>query len=241
VLAVALSRAFFQAATTGGPTATGALMALGLLALAERAVRAPSHARAGVAMALVAGAAAGGPMGAAALGWPVAMVAVVRALRRRARWLGPAAVLCGAAVIATVVVSWRAPGEVGWSARVGHVFLVPLFRALARLSPAALASAAGEIVDQIGVVALLVAATGLARLRPATWLFTLWPIAGGLILRAAGGAGAEGAVGLIVALASLALPLGAGIAGLAERLGRAALPASAAIGVIAASWPLLAR
>ena len=39
----------------------------------------------------------------------------------------------------------------------------------------------------------------------------------------------------------LALPLAAGTVRLGERLGRAAVPAAAAIGVIVVVWPLLAR
>jgi hypothetical protein len=243
VLAVVLSSAFFRAATAVGPVAGGALLALGLLALAERSLRSPTHARAGMGLALCAGAAAGGPMTAAVLGWPLAAVAVARAARRGARWSrsASAAVLCGAGAVAALVVLLRAPGGVRLGAIAGHVFLVPVFRVVARLPAVAFASAAGDLADQVGVVALLVAATGLVRLRPMALLFTLWPLAGGLIMRAAGGAGDEGAVGLIVALASLALPIGAGIARLADRLGRAALPATVAIGVIVTSWPLLAR
>ena len=46
---------------------------------------------------------------------------------------------------------------------------------------------------------------------------------------------------MIVAASSLALPLAAGMVRLGERLGRAALPAVAVIGVIVAIWPLLAH
>jgi hypothetical protein len=241
VLAVVLSRAFFQAATTLGPTAVGALLALGLLALAEQSLRAPSQTRTGLGLALVAGAAAGGPLAAAAIGWPLAVVAAVRAWWRRARWLPAAAVAGGVATLIALALLARGPGGAPLGALAGRLVLLPLFPGAARLTPAVLASVAAELVDQIGVVALLVAANGLPRLRARALFFTLWPIAGGLALRAAAGAGAEGQAGMIVALAALALPIGAGTARLADRLGRAALPASAAIGVIAASWPLLAR
>jgi hypothetical protein len=45
----------------------------------------------------------------------------------------------------------------------------------------------------------------------------------------------------MLALSALALPLGAGVVRLAERLGRARLPAAGALGVIVATWPFLAR
>jgi hypothetical protein len=241
VLTVVLSRSFFVAATGGGPVAAGALAALGLLALVEATLRAPSDARSGGWLAVIAGAAAAGPMSAAALGWPPAAIAVWRALRRRARWPAPAALLFGlAAAVALAVVlrtaGWSRGGEIA-----RHLFLVPVFRGVARLSAPALAAAAGDLLDQIGVVGVLVAATGLTRLRPGALFFTLWPLAGGLVLGAAEGAGPSGSVGVVVALSALALPIGVGTARLAERLGRAALPASAAIGVMVATWPLLAR
>src|SRR6185436_6165491 len=112
ILAVALSRTFFHAATSGGPAAIGALWALGLLVLVERTLRAPADARAGIGLAAIAGAAAGGPMSAAALGWPLVVVAAGRAWRRRARWFAPATVLflVTAAVALAVVVR-----AAGWS------------------------------------------------------------------------------------------------------------------------------
>jgi len=243
VLAVVLPRAFFQAATCAGPAATGVLLAVGLLAVAEHVIRAPARARPGpgLALALVAGAVAGGPVAAGAIGWPPAIFALARAWRRRARWLRSALVVGGLTTVASLVVLVHGPGAARWGTVGARWLLLPLIRSLAQLSPAALGSAAGELADQIGVVALLVAAVGLPRLRAVTIFFTLWPLVGGLLVRAAAGAGAEGAVGLIAALASLAAPIGAGFARLSERLGRAALPAVGAIGVITVTWPLLAR
>jgi uncharacterized membrane protein (DUF441 family) len=63
----------------------------------------------------------------------------------------------------------------------------------------------------------------------------------GLGLRATLGADADGTIGIILAAAAVTLPLAAGTVRLAERLGRAAVPAAAAIGVIVVVWPLLAR
>jgi hypothetical protein len=241
VLTVALSRSFFCAATSGGPVAVGALAALGLLALVERTLRAPTDARSGGGLAALAGAAAAGPMTAAALGWPLAALAVWRALRRRARWPAPAGFLFGIAAAVTLAVLARAAGWARWGEMARHLFLVPVFQGIARLSPEALASAASDLLDQIGVVGVLVAAMGLTRLRPGALFFALWPLAGGLVLSAAEGRAPGGSVGIVVALSALALPIGVGTARLAERLGRAALPASAAIGVMVATWPLLAR
>ena len=241
VLTVALSRSFFDAATSGGPIAVGALAALGLLALVERTLRAPTDARSGAGVAAIAGAAAAGPMTAAALGWPLAALAVWRALRRRARWPAPAGFLLGIAAAVTLAVLVRAAGWARWGEIARHLFLVPVFQGIARLSVPALAWAAGDVLDQIGVVGVLVAVMGLTRLRPGALFFTLWPLAGGLVLGAVEGRVPGGSVGLLVALSALALPIGVGTARLAERLGRAALPASAAIGVMVATWPLLAR
>jgi hypothetical protein len=244
VLAVALSRGFFHTATDGGPGAIGALWALGLLALVERTWRAPGDVRAGVGLAAIAGTAGGGPMIAAALGWPLAAVVMGRAWRRRARWFAPATVLCAASAVFALAVVLRAAGWSRFGQVARHLCLVPVVQGLARLTMPAMVSAAGDLVDQIGVVGIMVAATGLTRLRPHALFFSLWPLAGGLVLSAAqmgGGPARGGSVGLVVALAALALPIGVGTARLAERLGRAALPATAAIGVIVSTWPLLAR
>jgi hypothetical protein len=240
-LAVALSRSFFQAATSAGPLAVGALLAIAALTLAERVLRSPGDARAGWGLAAVAGVAVGGPMGAAALGWPLAGLAVLRALRRRARWLVPAAILFATVALVSLVGLARVPGRMPVGALARQVLLVPLLRGLGRLTGAALVAAAADLSDQIGVLGLLVAATGLLRLRRVALVFTLWPLVGGLVLRAVWGPGPEGTIGLITAVSALALPIGVGTGRLAERLGRAALPAAATIGVIVATWPLLAR
>ena len=103
------------------------------------------------------------------------------------------------------------------------------------------ARAAAELADQVGILGLLVAAAGVSRLTAGARVATLWPLAAGLVLRAALGSDADGTIGIIVAVAAVALPLAAGTVRLAERLGRAAVPAAAAIAVIVVVWPLLAR
>jgi hypothetical protein len=241
VLTVALSRSLFVAATTAGPVAVGALLALAPVVLAESVWRAPSHRRAGLWLAVTVGALAGGPLAAAALGWPLAALVWLRALRRRERWstLAPVVFAVTALVAVVRVASGVAPLELG--AFAGRLFLVPVVRAVARVSGAGVVRAAIELADQVGVMGLLVAAVGLPRLRWSALAFTLWALGGGLILRASFGAGPEGTIGIIAAVMALALPLAVGMVRLAERLGRAALPAVAAIGVMVALWPLLAR
>ncbi len=241
VATLAVSRSFFQAATTAGPVAIGVLAALAPVVLAERVWRSPCDRRLGLALAAVAGASAGAPLAAAAIGWPFATLAWGRALRRRARWAAPAPMVFGMAAIASVV--GLAHGSAAVRARdlVGHLALVPVVRAIAHVSVAGMAHAGAELGDQIGVLALLVAGAGLTRLDATSWLATLWPILAGVALRASFGADADGTIGIIVAAAAVALPLGAGTVRLAERLGRAAVPAAAAVGVIVVIWPLLAR
>jgi hypothetical protein len=244
VLTVALSRSLWRATMTAGPAAIGALLAVVVLALAEWLVRRPADVRAGVGLALVAGAATGGPLAAAALGWPLGALVVARASRRHYRWPAWAAAIF--AVVATLAAlglgAWaRGPAPSHLSDLAGRLFLVPIFRALAHLSMEGLARAASELVDQVGILGLLVAATGLPRLRRTSLVFTFWPLCAGLTLRAVLGNGPEGTIGLIVAASSLPLPLAAGMVRLGERLGRAAPPAVAVIGVIVAIWPLLAN
>jgi hypothetical protein len=240
-LTVAMSRSLFTAATVAGPVAVGALLALATLVLAEYLGRAPSDRRAQLGLAVTAGALAGGPLSAAALGWPLATLVGLRAMRRRQRWpaLGPALVALGALIAVVRLAVGSAPLEAGVLA--GRLFLVPVVRAVARVSGAGVARAAAELADQVGVIGLLVAAVGLPRLRWRALVFTVWPLGGGLILRAAFGSGAEGTIGIIVAVSAVALPLGVGMVRLAQRLGRAEVPAVAAIGVMVALWPLLAR
>ncbi len=122
-----------------------------------------------------------------------------------------------------------------------HLVLVPVWRAVACLTAAGLARAVAELADQVGILGLLVAAAGMTRLRAGARVGTLWPLLAGLVLRAALGADADGTIGIIIAAAAVALPLGAGTVRLGERLGRAAVPAAAAIAVIVVVWPLLAR
>ncbi len=240
-LTVALSRSLLTAATVAGPVAVGALLALATLVLAERVGRAPSDRRAGLGLAVIAGALAGGPLAAAALGWPLATLVGLRAMRRRQRWpaLGPALVAIAALIAVVRLATGSAPLELG--ALAGRLFLVPVVRAVARVSGAGVARAAAELADQVGVIGLLVAAVGLPRLRWRALVFTVWPLGGGLILRAAFGGGAEGTIGIIVAVSAVALPLAVGMVRLAQRLGRAEVPAVAAIGVMVALWPLLAK
>ena len=241
VLTLAVSRSFFWAATTAGPVAAGALVAVAPLVLAERGWRSPSDSRLGLWLAAVAGACACAPLAAAAISWPAAVLVWARALRRREHWATPAPIVFGIAAIGSVIGLARGAAPIAAGDFARHLFLVPVWRAVANVRVADLARAAAELADQVGVLGLLVAAAGLSRLTAGARVATLWPLAAGLVLRAALGADADGTIGIIVAVAAVALPLAAGTVRLAERLGRAAVPAAAAIGVIVVVWPLLAR
>jgi hypothetical protein len=194
-----------------------------------------------LALAVACGACAGAPLAASAIGWPVATLAWARAFRRRARWAPAAPMAFGLAAIGSIIGLARGSAEIGAGDLGRHLFLVPVWRAVAGLRAADLTRAAAELADQVGVLGLLVAAAGMTRLRAGARVGTLWPLLAGLGLRAGLGGDADGTIGIIVAAAAVALPLGAGTVRLAERLGRAAVPAAAAIGVIVAVWPLLAR
>jgi hypothetical protein len=251
VAAAALSRSFFAAATEIGPAAAGVALGLAALRLAERVARAPADGRAGLALALVAGLAAGGPLAAAALGWPVGLLLVLWALRRGERWplLAPLVFVAGAGVSLLLVV--RAPGGAPLGAFAHRLTLAPVIQPLVRLSPRAVAAAAAALAEEMGVLAVLVAGVGLWAMagRARALAFTLWPLAVGIALRAAsGGADAasqamsvDGAVGAAVAEAALAVPLAAGTVRLVAGMGSARVPAAAALGVIVAVWPLLAH
>ena len=241
VLTLAVSRSFFQAATTAGPVAAGALIAVASLVLAERVWRSPSDRRLGLALAAAAGACAGAPLAASAIGWPVATLAWARAFRRRARWAAPAPMVFGLAAIGSIIGLARGSAAIGAGDLLRHLFLVSVWRAVANLRAADLVGAATELADQVGVLGLLVAGAGMTRLRAGARIGTLWALLAGLGVRAALGGDADGTIGIIVAAAAVALPLGVGTVRLAERLGRAAVPAAAAIGVIVVVWPLLAR
>jgi hypothetical protein len=162
-------------------------------------------------------------------------------LRRRERWATPAPIVFGLAALVSIAGLARGSASIAAGDLARHLFLVPVWRAVASIRVADLARAAAELADQVGVLGLLVAAAGVPRLTAGARVATFWPLLAGLCLRAALGGDADGTIGIIVAAAALALPLAAGTVRLAERLGRAAVPAAAAISVIVVVWPLLAR
>ena len=240
VLTLAVSRSFFASATTAGPVAAGALVAIALLVLAERVWRSPWDQRLG--------------LGSQRCRAP----APARRWRRRPSagrprcWSGRERYDAASAGqrrrrsssgFARARQHRRPRARVGADCR-GRLrppSLPGTGLVRRRQRPAPIWARGPELADQVGVLGLLVAAAGIARLTAGARVATLWPLLAGLGLRATLGADADGTIGIIVAAAAVALPLAAGTVRLAERLGRAALPSAAAIGVIVVVWPLLAR
>jgi hypothetical protein len=177
------------------------------------------------------------------------------ALRRGERWplLAPAVFVAGAGT--SILVAVHAQPGVTLAGLGAQLALLPIARGLAQglaTSPAhALIGALRDLADQVGILAVLAAGVGVAAMLAArgrgdgdparALVFTLWPLGAGLALRAAFGRTPDGAVGLIIASSALALPLAVGVLRLADRLGKARLPATAAVGIMIAVWPLLAR
>ncbi len=238
-VAVCLARSFLQAFTVAGSGAICAALLTAALLLAHRIAHEPSRSHVGLGLAVLAGLCALGPPALAALVWPPAFLLTVRSLRGGERWPLFAPLLFVAAAGSSALLVLRANGSPGAAELFRHLALTAVTSAAADLSVARVAVTAAELVDEMGVIALLVAAFGLLRMtaRPsAELLLSLWVLAAGLLLGAALGPAAA----LVVTLATLlglTSPLAAGIAALAVRLGRARLPAAVALGFMVAVWP----
>jgi len=242
---VGLSLRFFLAAAMPGDGGVAVVFVAGAVLLCERIVRLPGDSWGGLVLALVAGLGAGCPAVVAALVWPPFVALTLRALRRGERWplVAPLFFVAGCGVVlgALVVTSGGSAGHL--AAR------LPLlsFRSVSSVHPAALAKVFGalalELGEQVGVVALLLAAAGvvvlLFRARVALALCG-WTAVAALAVAAALPAGARTAA-LAVATVAFVWPVGAGVLYFAERMGRARIAAAVSIGVIAVVWPALDR
>jgi hypothetical protein len=211
--------------------------------------RRPGTPRRGLALALLAGLAAGADPVAALFIWPAVGVICVRLLRQGERWplLAPAAFVVGAAV----TVPWwtSAPPLVG-SVRAAWGALGALVGAFTSAEGLRVMLGVGrELIAQWGVVAALTAAVGAVVLlgrRPRWFGFGLVSAVGALALVAseadAGAAGARfvpGSAAWVVLSASIVIPLMLGVIRLAATLGPARGAGALCLAVVAASWPLL--
>jgi hypothetical protein len=247
----------FAAATAPGPTAATLALVSAAWLCVVRLLRAPDDARAGAALALVAGLAAGVSPSAAALSWGPALATWLWALRRGTRWplVAPLLFVAGLGVSLAAVAIAVAPAPAGRLA--ASLWPAPLLahRAATRL-------AAIEAAEQVGVVGVLLAGAGLLVVAAARspGLFALCAagllgtigIAAGTAPAAGAAAGLLGAAGIAagtapaaaaaaapLAAAAAAIPLAIGLGHVAERMGRAGVATAAALAVIAAVSPAL--
>ena len=258
----------FAAATAPGPTAATLALVSAAWLCVVRLLRAPDDARAGAALALVAGLAAGVSPAAAALSWGPALATWLWALRRGTRWplVAPLLFVAGLGVSLAAVAIAVAPAPAGRLA--ASLWPSPLLahRAATRL-------AAIEAAEQVGVVGVLLAGAGLLVVAAARspGLFALCAagllgaigIAAGTAPAAGAAAGLLGAAGIAagtapfaaaapfaavapfgavaapLAAAAAAIPLAIGLAHVADRMGRAGVATAAALAVIAAVSPAL--
>jgi hypothetical protein len=233
--AAVLSLGVFLALTSAGDVAVTVALVAAAWARVLRLARAPGSAADGLALCLLAGLALGADPVAPLLLWPLALLLWLWALRRGERWalLGPLLAVAGGAI------------ALGAGDGVGAVFGRLLASWGGAAHPGALGVAAQMAAAELGVVALLAGVVGLVVLLGRAPFSAALVLATGstCLLLAAGASGGEridhmGAPWALL-LASFALPVGAGIAQMASKLGPARVAAAAAIAVIAAAWPAL--
>lgn len=229
VVLFAVSLGVFQVATLagGGGACLAYLAAMWWLML--RVYRKPDVAQTGIAISLLAGLALGMEPFVAPLVWPGAAAVAFRALRRGARWpvLAPAAFVAGTGLALFSVAAADGPRGLG---ELLESRLVPW-----RIPTGVFAGDfAREIGSQVGVVGALLACVGLVILAmraPVVCGLVLWTLAVALWIPSVSAAP--------MAIAACTLPITAGTAHLARKLGRARLAAIAALTIISAVAPAL--
>jgi hypothetical protein len=227
------------ATSAGGAASTLALVCAGLLGVL-RLARAPGRVGTGGAVALIAGAAISAEAPAAWMLWPPSLLVTIWALRRGQRWpvLAPLLFVVGLTGALYLVAQPAHPATLdSLVARVWPTSGAPPFE----LEVAQVAWR--ELAEQVGVVALLLAAPGLfvlARRAPGVCALALWTFGMASLFAARaiapGRPDDTGAAGALV-LVGLALAIGAGVLHFAGKLGRAEAAAAAALALIAAAPP----
>jgi hypothetical protein len=242
----ALALGVFLAVTTAGGVAVTLALAAGVWLQVLRVARAPDSTGDGLWLALLAGLAVGADPVALLLLWPPALLLWLWALRRGERWplLGPLLATAGAAVALYPVAAAGVPISVRALAEgvVGAVW----GGGAHDLGAAALWAAAAEACAELGVVASLAGAVGLFVLavRAPFSCALVVASAGSCLLLSAGEAAAghrieHAAAPWALLLAIAAVPVGAGIAQMASKLGPARTASAAVIAVVALAWPAL--
>jgi hypothetical protein len=240
-LAGGLALATFQSATSAGTaSATLALLAAAWLA-ALPLLRAEGGARHGLALAGLSGLAAGVDSVAGPLLWPLTLGLWLWELRRGSRWPLWAPMLFVAALGGSLLAGVAASGT---PVNVGH--LLGSLWPVGTQDHVAVVGTARELCDELGVVGLLLAGVGtLALLRRAPlvagWFgFTLVTA---LLL---GHSPAQGRLAfestrasLPAALMAAAVPMCAGAAAVAARLGRARTATAIVLAALAVVSPVL--
>lgn len=240
-LATGMSLSTFQTVTTAGSAAATLALLAGAWRAAVPLLAGTGRSAHGLALALLAGLAAGVDPIAEPLLWPLTLGLWIWDLRRRERWPLWAPLLfvagLGGAVLATTAAS-REP--------------LSLFGVLGSLWPsgthgrASLADNAFELCDELGVVALLLGGLGVIKLLVRAPLVAAWcgfTVLSALLLghrpQHIEAAFEPARAALPAALLATALPLGAGIVHLAGRLGRARPPAAILLAALSLVSPVL--
>jgi hypothetical protein len=245
VACVTLGRELFVSTTSAGPAAVTLAVLAAFWVRAVRIVRTPGGTRDGLWLALWAGIGFGADPLVVLVCWPVALVLGVRAFRRGERWplCAPALAVAGAGLGLYAAVVAGSP--LGWAAGLGGT-LVDVSRAWKGLAASGVAAPAAAVLGALGPIAALVAAVGTvllaARAPRQALLFALAMATAALV-----GAGRAGSpAGFLptgaawaALMAPLAIPLAAGIAHLASKLGGARAAAAMVIAVVALVWPVL--
>ncbi len=240
-LTTGLSLAVYQAVTSAGAAAATLVLLAAAWLAAVRLLSGSGRPGHGLALALLAGLAAGVDPIAGPLLWPLALGLWIWELRRGERWPLWAPLLFVAGLGATVLATTAASQT--------PLNLTGVLRSSwpsGTHGGAALTANALELCDEVGVVALLLGGLGVLKLLVRAPLVAIWcgfTVLTALLL----GHGpqhtdrafepARGA--LPAAVLAAALPIGAGIVHLAGRLGRARPPVAMVLAVLSLISPTL--
>jgi hypothetical protein len=241
--AVGMTLAFFRPATLAGPVALSAAGVSLCSLLLLRVLRDPESHGPALTLAFVAGMGAGLDPAVAAVIWPPGALLWLWCLRRGARWplVAPLVFVAGwGTLFALAAIS---PGYFSLDALMSRLSLGVLWRALAGASGSTAGVVAQELTDELGVVASVLGVVGLVVLglrAPAAASLVVYGGWASLMIASASAPGEATAAVPRAFLVTLAIaPIAAGVAFVAEQLGRARQPAAVTLAVIAAVSPAL--